>query len=119
MQSLTSNKSAAYQITTKKYALHSFRFLRFTVESQYELAVYVVYVTCNICLIIQDLEVNVFFVLPGYATVRLYTTQTTLLFTVSVDFKTKVYPHFTLQLVWIESFCVTHTHTYVSSFATK
>lgn len=38
--------------------------------------------------------------------------MTTLLFTVSVDFKTKVYPHFTMQVIWIESFCLTHTHLY-------
>jgi len=37
---------------------------------------------------------------------------TTFLFTVSVDFKTKVYPHFTPQVIWIESFFLTHTHLY-------
>ena len=62
MQSVTSNKSAAYKITLQRSMYFTlFRVLRFTVESYYELVVYVVYVTCNVCLIIQDSEVNVFF----------------------------------------------------------
>jgi len=64
-------------------------------------------------MIIQDLEVNVFFFYFQDMQLLDFTPpMTTLSFTVSVDFKTKVYPQFTLQLVWTESFCLTHTHLY-------